>query len=764
MSSLTLEPKRAGLQVKRGQRAPLACLRCRYRKVRCDVAKNGQPCMNCNLDDHSCIVTKRGSRCSSNQPWRIRGYTKDRNEDSDPKDSQEQQSSDTTVSQLPQQSPARPRGRSNEDDQEQSSSRAGAFPAQPGGTRFICDVSDTGKTHADDLSTIYTKPTLEYPIRPSNMVVYCTYSFVGRANVFYTPVQDIQFLDSEGCFQLPEPVILDQFLRQYFMHVHPLLPMLSELDFWDAYSRPNPPESKTLSLLLIQAMLFASCNLIYDSGLESSTVATSQAALLLTFWTPPLNADSKPNTMWLIIAIENAKRLHADRYSDVSDLASVHVDSTHSTLRRLWWCCIIRDRILPLGLRRSIQITPAHFDLGKNMRLGCMELQAEIRHSRMHCQDTREGLATIIEEVVKLSIVLTDILLLTFPLKNTAARPNVTLLQLQECKEALSEWYNESPFRNTGGATAAADRSVVLNINLMYTYYHWATIVMCHFNMRNIQARHLDRNQTSDIFRSRKEARTSTISIVESLDRLNKLGLTQCLPITIVAYAAFPLALHIFDVTCSDTPRSELSGDGEQKLVVERRLSTLIHAMKILHEQYDGVEGVVKTIRHIVDYVHSYVPKSVTGAQLSGDTDLALRVSLAMDWSLSSGRPSGGEDFTSYLGALFHQPSRINLPVSPVETDDGQQEDTTEGRTNDLVVTAAEQPVSDWIVTTPSSFAENTETAESEPFLGSDECPETPVTRDYGQSWSEESDLEKRINELLENCGELNFDDLLIPT
>ncbi|RSL76748.1 hypothetical protein CEP51_009693 [Fusarium floridanum] len=226
------------------------------------------------------------------------------------------------------------------------------------------------------------------------MVVYCSYSFITRADVFYTPVQDIEFLNSEGCFELPAPIILDQFLRQYFTNVHPLLPMLNEQDFWDARSRPDPPQSKMLSLLLVQAMLFAACSfmplktinrlgydsirsarsafyrkskLIYDASLEPSKVATAQAALLLTYWTPPLKADSKPNTRWLMIAIENARRCQADRLSDVSQF-SLLPTSEKSTLRRLWWCCIIRDLWL---------MQPSHWPSTSSMRaLICRKTQA----------------------------------------------------------------------------------------------------------------------------------------------------------------------------------------------------------------------------------------------------------------------------------------------------------------------------------------------------------------------------------------------------
>ncbi|KAM5360445.1 hypothetical protein ACJA88_014829 [Fusarium oxysporum] len=203
---------------------------------------------------------------------------------------------------------------------------------------------------------------------------------------------------------------------------------------------------------------------------------------------------------------------------------------------------------------------------------------------------------------------------------------------------------------------------------------------------------------------------------------------------------------------------------GENKLAVERRLSTLIQAMKIFHEQYDGVEGVVKAVRYIVDYVHTYLSQSVTETQHSSDSDLTLRVSLAMDWSLSSGRPSDAEDFTSYLGTLFHQPSRIGLPVSPVETDDGKQEEISQDEAHVDPTTAGEQTVSDSIRTKPSSFAGDIDAAESELFFGFDETFGTSVPSDCEQDYRADSDLESKINKFLENCGELNFNDLLIPT
>lgn len=44
------------------KRAVHACLPCRRRKVRCDVASRGQPCTNCELDEKSCLVVLQASK------------------------------------------------------------------------------------------------------------------------------------------------------------------------------------------------------------------------------------------------------------------------------------------------------------------------------------------------------------------------------------------------------------------------------------------------------------------------------------------------------------------------------------------------------------------------------------------------------------------------------------------------------------------------------------------------------------------------------
>jgi hypothetical protein len=71
---------------------------------------------------------------------------------------------------------------------------------------------------------------------------------------------EIRSLERQLCFQVPSGAVLDEFVRQFFLYVHPCLPMLNEGVFWSMYSkRPHAgPEVLSCSLVVFQAMLFAS--------------------------------------------------------------------------------------------------------------------------------------------------------------------------------------------------------------------------------------------------------------------------------------------------------------------------------------------------------------------------------------------------------------------------------------------------------------------------------------------------------------------------
>ena len=93
-----------------------------------------------------------------------------------------------------------------------------------------------------------------------NHVIYSYYPFLKLDILSHMSSQDVNFLEIQGCFRVPTRPALDEFIREYFLHIHPTLPMIDEGDFWDMYTNRgiSPIERPCISLFVFQAMLFAS--------------------------------------------------------------------------------------------------------------------------------------------------------------------------------------------------------------------------------------------------------------------------------------------------------------------------------------------------------------------------------------------------------------------------------------------------------------------------------------------------------------------------
>lgn len=158
-----------------------------------------------------------------------------------------------------------------------------------------------------------------------------------------------------------------------------------------------------------------------------------------------------------------------------------------NTLKRLWWCCVIRDRILALGVRRSIQISRAHFDLEANIGLEYTDLADEVNRSKVYNAETKKCLIEIFIQLGELCSALTDLITLVFPLDDVPGWDRQLgsegPTKLKECKAALRSWYKGAALRypmfgggSTPRMTTANSKqfqhdSVILYTNLMYMHY-----------------------------------------------------------------------------------------------------------------------------------------------------------------------------------------------------------------------------------------------------------------------------------------------------
>lgn len=81
---------------------------------------------------------------------------------------------------------------------------------------------------------------------------------------------------------VPAQPALDDFVKQYFLHVHPSTPVLDEASFWHMYlecGNTFVSGGQKLSVFVFQAMLFTSCSvsiLSYHPGPYTHGSSTSQ--------------------------------------------------------------------------------------------------------------------------------------------------------------------------------------------------------------------------------------------------------------------------------------------------------------------------------------------------------------------------------------------------------------------------------------------------------------------------------------------------------
>ena len=102
--------------------------------------------------------------------------------------------------------------------------------------------------------------------KPKNLraVPHLQFPFLKPCDITNVPKEDINYLHNQGCFSFPPREIVNILDEKYFLHVHPLLPLVPEGDFWDMYQGSNNRDIKSaylrMSLLVFRALLFVACN------------------------------------------------------------------------------------------------------------------------------------------------------------------------------------------------------------------------------------------------------------------------------------------------------------------------------------------------------------------------------------------------------------------------------------------------------------------------------------------------------------------------
>jgi hypothetical protein len=204
-------------------------------------------------------------------------------------------------------------------------------------------------------------------------------------------------------------------------------------------------------------------------------------------WVPPSNISLNPYKSWLGLGIQHARSINADRYAETLETTgttSLSERKHQNVLRRLWWCCVILDRICPLSTRFSFQITHERFNFKSTVPLGMADLEDEIYRSRVSTTAVKQRQIVLFSRFLELMITMTDVLTLAFPFEDSAqsrrSSPDDDHLNIEKSKNAMRDWYARTAarFPPYGDGTKKqpdknrdTDKSLVLHTNLMYIYY-----------------------------------------------------------------------------------------------------------------------------------------------------------------------------------------------------------------------------------------------------------------------------------------------------
>lgn len=172
--------------------------------------------------------------------------------------------------------------------------------------------------------------------------------------------------------------------------------------------------------------------------------------------------DKKP-LYWLSIAIHYAKSAGAHRHHENQDIREVRL------LKRLWWCCILRDQILALALHQPPLVNRSALETSCPA-LSVADFTHEIRTSRVYEHVDKKIIVQIAIVLCEFSDILGDILLLS-PLVEGRG---LCREEIEDHTLKLDAWYDETyaTFRLPTLMTGAHE-SLTLFSNILCTYYQW---------------------------------------------------------------------------------------------------------------------------------------------------------------------------------------------------------------------------------------------------------------------------------------------------
>ncbi|EXJ64984.1 hypothetical protein A1O7_01323 [Cladophialophora yegresii CBS 114405] len=458
------------------KRASQACHHCRTRKVKCDLVKSGIPCHNCSSDGIECVILES----KRSRKYRL----------------QKRQLS--SLVSLPTISQAQPRSTSDSTlscpgPNDVHTIDGTTAPATEGWRTDVRSVHTT-PIIPSFIPNSFQSPPAVTPVGAQSQVGATSPVSIRQQPAFELPAyirpsrpdvrqDDLEFLCRRGALSIPVGELRDQLLHCFVLYVYPFMPIVDLEDFMGALDGNDA--SPKISLIVFHAVLFSATayvdlpllqeagyenrraaradyyqkvKLLYDFDWDVDRIALIQSLLMMNYWYVSEN-DQKDPWHWLGICVSLATSIGLNQPFTYTQKDP----KTAALWRRVWWCCLYRDRVIAISMRRPMRIGNEAIRLPL---LGLSDFETKSVTSAIPClRDcdfltnayTRTMLAEMCVAKIKLLVFVGQILRDFYHLRGfggstaestmlyTPRRSEVNSKQYLDLQHALDQWYRDLP-------------------------------------------------------------------------------------------------------------------------------------------------------------------------------------------------------------------------------------------------------------------------------------------------------------------------------
>ncbi|EAQ90581.1 hypothetical protein CHGG_02516 [Chaetomium globosum CBS 148.51] len=613
--------KRASVTAAEGKitkrRAARACVSCRARKVRCDVVE-GAPCGNCRWDDVECVV-QESRRRNGNRLANLRHPCRAVSRKNLPYNCAPASvgARAGTAEALRSKSigAAPPIITANLAKQAFPSNGSFSLPMNGvnGGqaaTNLLYQQSPGGFSTPVSAAALTGFPPMTPGIPPSPALVHPLLRSLEQVNewpAFIRPIpdrillEDRQYLARKQVFTLPPLRLQNALLTAYVEYVHPYMPLMELHDFLRVVSDRSGASGK-ISLFLYHAVMFSATafvdesllrdagydsrrearraffsrtRLLYDFDYETDRLVLVQGLLLMTYWyeTPD---DQKDTWHWMGVAISLAHTIGLHRDPAKTPM----IPQKQKLWKRVWWSCLMRDRLVALGMRRPTRIKSEDFDV-PTLNEDDFEIEALPEENQLlgpECVLIRDvemqrELAIMCIEKAKLCMLIGDMLKVQYSvLSRSGMRPEHTtnsthmllpnkgaenMEDVENVDHHLQSWFASLPeacqHRTLDAAsTTSGNQVLAVQRNLLHMIYH-TTISALH---RPLFLPASPTEGPSTPVEVQETARQRVREAAEHITRmaadLREHGLERFLPTTGVTVILPAMIVHMLDTKSPD--------------------------------------------------------------------------------------------------------------------------------------------------------------------------------------------------------------------